>query len=97
MMTKSFWSEPLERWNNHKAQIKKAEVKTCLQKQCGFRSSDQTDFPALIINSVGDVEYEAGYLHLELKRVWIKDINLGLNSTCLDHDPAISLDNITEE
>lgn len=63
MASRSFWSEPLERRNGHKAKVGKTEENTCLHERCWFRSSGHTDFQALIINSVGDVENEVGYLH----------------------------------
>lgn len=59
------------------------------------RTSGHTDFQGFTINPVGDVEYEAGYLHLEFRReVEISNRNLGMISIFLAHDPAMSLNNI---
>lgn len=52
------WSEPLESWHGHKTEMGKTAEKASLHKGCLFLSSGCTDFQALIMNPVGDVEYE---------------------------------------
>lgn len=67
-MTQRFLSEHLGRGKRHTARMGKTAERACLPKSCLFRSLGHTDFRALIMNPIGDAEYELGYLHLQFRR-----------------------------